>query len=290
MADEEVSSPLVLISQHGAIRTLTLNQPKALNSFTEAMHAELAAALDAAAGDSSVRCVVITGAGRGFCAGQDLSDPSVAMRQAHSAATADIGDNGDTGDSGDSGDSGDIGDAVERLYKPLALRIRAMPVPVIAAVNGVAAGAGANFALGCDMVIAARSASFIQAFSKIGLVPDCGGTWLLPRMVGRAQALGLAMTGEKLPAERAEQLGLIWKCVDDAAFADEVSSLAARLAAMPIKALVATREAIDAGMSSSYAEALSHEGCWQRTLGAAPDCLEGVAAFMAKRAPVFNER
>ena len=272
MADDEVSSALVLISPQGAVRTLTLNRPKALNSFTEAMHAELAAALDAAAGDSSVRCVVITGAGRGFCAGQDLSDPSVATRQAPGAAPA------------------DIGDAVERLYKPLALRMRAMPVPVIAAVNGVAAGAGANFALGCDMAIAARSASFIQAFSKIGLVPDCGGTWLLPRMIGRAQALGLAMTGDKLTAERAEQLGLIWKCVDDAAFADEVSSLAARLVAMPIKALVATRDAIDAGMSSSYAEALSHEGRWQRRLGAAPDCLEGVAAFLAKRAPVFTER
>ena len=173
---------------------------------------------------------------------------------------------------------------------PLTLRVRAMPVPVIAAVNGVAAGAGANFALGCDLVIAARSASFIQAFSKIGLVPDCGGTWLLPRLVGRAQAMGLAMTGDKLSAERAEQLGLIWKCVDDAALADEVSSLAARLAAMPIKALVATREAIDAAMNSTYAEALSHEGRWQRTLGAAPDCQEGVAAFLAKRAPVFKER
>jgi 2-(1,2-epoxy-1,2-dihydrophenyl)acetyl-CoA isomerase len=165
-----------------------------------------------------------------------------------------------------------------------------MPVPVVAAVNGVAAGAGANLALGCDLVVAARSASFIQAFSKIGLVPDCGGSWLLPRLVGRAQALGLALLGDKLPAEEARALGLIWKCVDDATLGDEVQALATRLAALPTAALAATREAIDAAQRLSYAEALDHEGAWQRKLGRAHDYLEGVAAFLARRAPTFSDR
>jgi 2-(1,2-epoxy-1,2-dihydrophenyl)acetyl-CoA isomerase len=161
---------------------------------------------------------------------------------------------------------------------------------VIASVNGVAAGAGANFALGCDLVIAAKSASFIQAFSKIGLVPDAGGTWLLPRLVGRANALALAMTGDKLAAEQAQQMGLIWRCVDDAAFADEVRAVATRMAAMPVKALAATRAAIDAAMHLSYADALSHEGEWQSRLSAAHDYLEGVAAFLGKRPAVFSDR
>jgi 2-(1,2-epoxy-1,2-dihydrophenyl)acetyl-CoA isomerase len=265
-----MSDALVLTAQHGAVRTLTLNRPQALNAFTQAMHEELRAALDAAVADSAVRCLVLTGAGRGFCAGQDLADPMVAPRQ--------------------DGEAADIGDAIERYYKPLALRIRSMPVPVIAAVNGVAAGAGANLALGCDLVVAARSASFIQAFSKIGLVPDCGGSWLLPRLVGRAQALGLALLGDKLPAEEAKALGLIWRCVDDATLGDEVQALAARLAAMPTAALAATREAIDAAQRLSYAEALDHEGAWQRRLGRAHDYQEGVAAFLARRAPSFSDR
>ena len=165
-----------------------------------------------------------------------------------------------------------------------------MPVPVVAAVNGVAAGAGANFALLCDVVVAARSASFIQAFAKIGLIPDCGGTWLLPRLVGRAQALGLAMLGDKLAAEEAARLGLIWKCVDDAAFAAEVEAIAARLATMPTRALVATRQALDASQQLDLSAALSLEADAQRTLGAAHDFQEGVAAFMAKRAAVFTDR
>jgi 2-(1,2-epoxy-1,2-dihydrophenyl)acetyl-CoA isomerase len=163
-------------------------------------------------------------------------------------------------------------------------------VPVVAAVNGVAAGAGANFALLCDIVVAARSASFLQAFSKIGLVPDCGGSWLLPRLVGRAQALGLALLGDKLPAEEARALGLIWKCVDDAAFAGEVDALSARLATMPTRALVATRRALDASQQLDLAGALGLEADAQRTLGAAPDFAEGVAAFMAKRTPRFSDR
>jgi len=267
-----LEEPLVRVSDSGRVRTLALNRPQALNSFTGAMHGELRAALDAAAGDRNVRCVVVTGTGRGFCAGQDLSDPAVAPnRESGGTAT-------------------DVGSAIERFYKPLALRIRSMPVPVVAAVNGVAAGAGANFALLCDVVVAARSASFIQAFSKIGLVPDCGGSWLLPRLVGRANALALAMLGDKLGAEDAVRLGLIWKCVDDAAFPAEVEALAARLATLPTRALVATRQALDASQHLDLAAALSLEADVQRTLGAAHDFQEGVAAFMAKRAAVFADR
>ena len=267
-----MTEALVLVAQEGAVRTITLNRPKSLNSFTTAMHVELAAAFEAAAADAGVRCVVLTGAGRGFCAGPDLSDPAMARSEIPGAAPP------------------DVGSLIERFYKPLALRIRSMPVPVIAAVNGVAAGAGASIALGCDMVIAARSASFIQAFSKIGLVPDAGSTWLLPRLVGRATALGLAMTGDKLPAEQAQQMGMIWRCVDDVMFSAEVAAVAARLAGMPVKALAATRATIDASMHLGFAEALSMEGEWQSRLSAAPDHLEGVAAFLAKRPAVFSDR
>ena len=268
----DAAEALVLVSDAASVRTLTLNRPQALNSFTTGMHTELLAALEAAAADAGVRCVVITGAGRGFCAGQDLSDPAVAP-------------NPEPG-----GKQPDIGDLIERCYIPLALRIRSMPVPVIAAVNGVAAGAGANFALGCDIVLAARSASFIQAFSKIGLVPDCGGTWLLPRLVGRAQALALAMLGDKLPAEEAQRIGLIWRCVDDASLAVEAAALAARLADMPVKALAQTRLALDAGGGIDYAAALAAEARLQSTMGASNDYREGVAAFMAKRKPAFRDR
>jgi 2-(1,2-epoxy-1,2-dihydrophenyl)acetyl-CoA isomerase len=267
-----MSEPLVLTARDGAVCTITLNRPKALNSFTADMHIALVAALGEVEADTGVRCLVITGAGRGFCAGQDLADPAVAPDLAPGAAPT------------------DVGNVIERFYKPLALRLRAMPVPVIAAVNGVAAGAGASVALGCDLVIATRSASFIQAFSKIGLVPDAGGTWLLPRLVGRANALALAMTGDKLPAQEAQAMGLIWKCVDDASFIDEVRTTAARLAAMPTAALVATRAAIDGAMQLGYADALGAEGQWQSKLSASHDYLEGVAAFMAKRPAVFTDR
>jgi 2-(1,2-epoxy-1,2-dihydrophenyl)acetyl-CoA isomerase len=267
-----VDEALVLVTQTDAVRTLTLNRPKALNSFTGPMHDALRAALDAAASDGGVRCVVLTGAGRGFCAGQDLSDPSVAPNLEPGAKPT------------------DIGGAIERYYKPLALQIRSMPVPVVAAVNGVAAGAGANIALGCDLVIATRSASFIQAFSKIGLIPDAGGTWLLPRLVGRATSLGLMLLGDKLSAEDAARIGMIWKCVDDAAFADEVRAVAARLAALPTQALADTRRAIDAAQNLDFADALTREAGLQRKLGSAHDYLEGVAAFMAKRPAQFTDR
>ena len=266
-----LSSPdaLVQVAQRGAVRTLTLNRPAALNSFTQDMHAELRAALDGAAADPAVRAVLITGAGRGFCAGQDLNDPGM-------AAGAD--------------GHADIAAVIEKNYRPLALRLQAMPVPVVCAVNGVAAGAGANFAFCCDIVLAARSASFIQAFSKIGLIPDCGGTWLLPRLVGRARALALALTGDKLSAADAERLGMIWQVVDDADLPSHALALADKLAAMPSKALVATRHALDASQSLSLADALALEARVQGELGKAHDFAEGVAAFQQKRAAVFKDR
>ncbi|MGA1286877.1 MAG: enoyl-CoA hydratase-related protein [Rubrivivax sp.] len=266
---DTASAASILVQTTDGVCTVTLNRPAALNSFTAEMHARLLPALEAAAADPQVRVVVLTGAGRGFCAGQDLNDPAMA---------------------GVAGAAPDVGAVVERFYRPLANRVRTMPVPVVAAVNGVAAGAGANLALCCDIVVATRSASFIQAFSKIGLVPDCGGTWLLPRLVGRAQALALAMTGDKLPAEEAARIGLIWRCVDDAAFAAEVQALAARLAKMPSRALAQTRDLIDAATTSAFDDALVAEAQAQGALGAAHDFAEGVAAFRDKRAPVFTDR
>lgn len=260
---------LVLVANHGPVRVLTLNRPAQLNSFTGAMHGELLAALQAAADDAGVRALVVTGAGRGFCAGQDLNDPDMAPGE---------------------GGAPDVGAVIERHYKPLALRVRSMPVPVIAAVNGVAAGAGASLAFGCDLVVAARGASFIQAFSKIGLIPDCGGTWLLPRLAGRANALGLAMTGDKLPAEQAKAMGLIWQVVDDALLMDAALALAGKLAAMPTRALAETRRALDDALELDYAAALDLEAQRQGALGRGADFAEGVAAFLAKRAPVFKDR
>lgn len=266
-----MSESLVLSAQTGAVLCLTLNRPQALNSFTQAMHEQLLAALRQAAVDSSVRCIVLTGAGRGFCAGQDLSDPGAAPAAEGEPAT-------------------DLSVLIERYYTPLCLQLRNMPVPVIAAVNGVAAGAGANIALCCDLVLATDSANFIQAFTKIGLVPDSGGTWLLPRLVGRQRALGLALLGDKLSAAEAERIGLIWRCVPDADFNTEVQLLASKLAAMPTQALVTTRNTLDAAQQLDFAAALALEASAQQALGSAHDYLEGVAAFMAKRAPVFTDR
>ena len=261
------AAPL-LVARDGPVLTLTLNRPKALNSFTGALHDVLMGALRDAAADATVRCIVITGAGRGFCAGQDLSDPEIAPGPAQQ----------------------DVGDLVERRYKPLALALHALPVPVVAAVNGVAAGAGANLALNCDIVVAARSASFIQAFSKIGLIPDCGGTWLLPRLVGRAQALALALLGDKLPADEAQRIGLIWKCVDDAALPAEAQAVAQRLAALPVRALAETRRAFAAADRLDLADALSNEAAVQRGLAASADAREGIRAFLEKRPARFSDR
>ncbi|MDM0114087.1 2-(1,2-epoxy-1,2-dihydrophenyl)acetyl-CoA isomerase PaaG [Variovorax sp. J22R133] len=256
---------LILVTDAGATRTLTLNRPAAMNSFTTAMHAQLLAALNDAAQSESVRCVVITGAGRGFCAGQDLGDPEAAPGK-------------------------DLGKLIEAHYLPLVERIRSMPVPVIAAVNGVAAGAGANLAFCCDFVLATRSASFIQAFSKIGLVPDTGGTWLLPRLVGSARALGIAMLGDKIPAADAAQMGMIWQCVEDGALPDATAALATRLCAMPTRALAVIRDAFAAAQDMDLVGALKNEARLQTGLGAAHDYLEGVEAFRAKRAPNFTDR
>ena len=267
-----MTEPLVLTTNAGAVRTLSLNRPAALNSFTTQLHEALMAELEAAASDASVRCVVLTGAGRAFCAGQDLADPSVAPDPTPGAAPK------------------DLGHVISTWYAPLVARLRSMPVPVIAAVNGVAAGAGANLALCCDLVVAARSASFIQAFTKIGLVPDTGGTWLLPRLVGSARALGIAMLGDKLPAEEAARIGLIWQCVDDTELAGTAAALASKLAGMPTRALVATREAVAAAQNMELGAALAEEARIQREMGNANDYREGVEAFRAKRAPVFKDR
>jgi 2-(1,2-epoxy-1,2-dihydrophenyl)acetyl-CoA isomerase len=267
-----MSEALVLSSDSESVRTLTLNRPASLNSFNAAMHEQLLRALDEAAEDASVRCVVLTGAGRAFSAGQDLADPGVAPA------------------SGPGSKPPDLGQLIDQFYKPLVQRMRSMPVPLLAAVNGVAAGAGANVALNCDLVIAAQSASFIQAFGKIGLIPDTGGTWLLPRLVGRARALGLAMLGDKLAAADAERIGLIWRCVADDELQAQSGALAQKLAAMPTKALVATRGCIDSAQLVGIDEALDTETATQRTLGQGDDYREGVTAFKDRRTPHFTDR
>jgi len=258
------------VRSSGPVRTLVLNRPAALNACTGAMLLQLREALESVAADSSVRCVLITGAGRAFCAGQDLSDALVAPNP--------------------EGPARDLGPMLSDYYNPLLRLLRDLPVPTVAAVNGVAAGSGANLALSCDFVLAGISASFIQAFVKIGLAPDSGGTWLLPRLVGRAKALQLALLGDKLPAAEAASLGLIARCVPDAELMSEAESLAARLAAMPTRAMAETRRAMDAALLTSYADALDAEVQLQSQLGFGADYAEGVAAFGAKRAPQFSDR
>ena len=251
---------------HGIAR-LTLNRPERLNSFDAAMHGEVRAVLARVVLEGG-RVLVITGAGRAFCAGQDLADRSVAP----DAATT------------------DLGKSIGEHYNPLVLALRNLPVPVIAAVNGVAAGAGANLALACDLVIAARSASFIQSFCKLGLVPDCGGTWNLPRLVGQARAMGLALLGDRLGAQEAAQWGLIWRCVDDAAFPQAIEDLATQLAAAPTRGLARTKQALYESWGHSLAAQLDIERNCQAELGRSADYAEGVAAFVAKRTPAFTGR
>ena len=257
----------LLFSVDGGIARLTLNRPDRLNSFNTQMHTEVRHALEQLPG-SGARVLVLTGAGRGFCAGQDLGDRAVAPG---SAAV-------------------DLGESIDKYYKPLVLALHILPMPVIAAVNGVAAGAGANIALACDLVIAARSASFVQAFSKIGLLPDSGGTWILPRLVGNARALGLTLLGNKLPAEQAAAWGMIWQCVEDAELASTVDALAHQLAEAPTRGLASTKAAIRDSWQRSLTEQLDVERDAQRELGRSADYAEGVAAFIGKRTPRFTGR
>jgi len=263
-----VSYQSIIFSSDGGIARLTFNRPDRLNSFTDAMHAEVRDALARVRDDPSVRTLLITGAGRGFCAGQDLADRSVAP----------------------GAEPVDIGDSIERNYKPLVLALRALPLPVVCAVNGVAAGAGANIALACDIVVAARSATFIQAFAKIGLLPDAGGTYFLPRLVGSARAMGLALLGDKLSAEQAEQWGLIWKCVEDAELMPTVDKMLGHFATAPTRGLAETKRALQLAAANTLHAQLDVERDAQRELGRSDDYREGVAAFSAKRSPKFSGR
>jgi 2-(1,2-epoxy-1,2-dihydrophenyl)acetyl-CoA isomerase len=254
----------VLVSLEAGVLRITLNRPDKLNAFNPAVHKGLADAMTRAESDAAIRCLLITGAGRGFCAGQDLTERD--MKAA----------------------SIDLGGGLETWYNPLVKRMRALPKPIVCAVNGVAAGAGANFALACDIVLAARSASFIQAFVKIGLVPDCGGSYFLPRLVGTQRAMALAMTGDRLGAEDAERWGLIWKCVDDAQLKNESEKLSMALAAGPTKSLGLIKHAIYSSANNSLAEQLDLERNLQREVGKGGDYREGVAAFLEKRKPDFK--
>jgi 2-(1,2-epoxy-1,2-dihydrophenyl)acetyl-CoA isomerase len=261
-----MDDPNILFERADGIARITLNRPAKLNSFTVAMHEELRDALAQVRADASLRVLVLTGAGRGFCAGQDLGDRAVAP----------------------GAEPGDLGHSVERYYAPLVKTLRALPLPVVCAVNGVAAGAGANLALACDLVIAARSASFVEPFCRLGLVPDTGGTYFLPRLVGHARATALAMLGEKLSAEQAEAWGLIWKCVDDDQLAAQTDALARHLATAPTLGLARTKQALQASGLNTLEAQLDLERDFMRELGRSADYREGVAAFLDKRTPRFT--
>jgi len=262
-----VETDLILTERREGYRIITLNRPDRLNSFNEAMHAALMSALIEAEADDSCRAIVLTGAGRGFCAGQDLSDRVFSPGQVP-----------------------DLSSTLERLYNPLVRKLRALQMPVICAVNGVAAGAGANIALACDIVLAAHSAKFIQAFAKLGLVPDSGGTWFLPRLVGPARARALALLAEPVPAEQAEAWGMIWKAVDDASLMDEANRLAAHFATQPTAGLALIKQALDASEANDLDRQLDLERDLQGKAGRTPDYMEGVTAFFEKRPPKFSGR
>jgi 2-(1,2-epoxy-1,2-dihydrophenyl)acetyl-CoA isomerase len=256
----------ILVSRDAGVLSLTLNRPDKLNAFNPEMHKLLRGALEEARDDDAVRAVLLTGSGRGFCAGQDLSERNVSAEAAPIDLSVSLGSN----------------------YNPLVRRLRALPKPVVCAVNGVAAGAGANIALACDIVLAARSASFVQSFSKLGLVPDSGGTYFLPRLVGSARAMGLALLGERLSAQEAERWGLIWKAVDDERLVEEATRIAQTLAAGPTKGYGLIKRAMQASAGNSLDAQLDLERDLQREAGFSEDYREGVAAFMQKRKPQYK--
>jgi 2-(1,2-epoxy-1,2-dihydrophenyl)acetyl-CoA isomerase len=256
----------ILVSRDAGVLSLTLNRPDKLNAFNPEMHKLLREALEEARDEAGVRVVLLTGSGRGFCAGQDLSERNV------SADAAPI----------------DLSVSLGSHYNPLVRRLRALPKPVVCAVNGVAAGAGANIALACDIVLAARSASFVQSFSKLGLVPDSGGTYFLPRLVGSARAMGLALLAERLSAEDAERWGLIWKAVDDARLMEEASAIARIFAVGPTKGYGLIKKALHASAGNSLDSQLDLERDLQREAGLSADYREGVGAFMQKRKPQYT--
>jgi 2-(1,2-epoxy-1,2-dihydrophenyl)acetyl-CoA isomerase len=257
----------ILVERCAGYRVITLNRPQRLNAFNEAMHQVLKTALVEAEEDSDCRALLLTGAGRGFCAGQDLSD-----RLAKPGETV------------------VLGGTLEAYYNPLVRKLRALPFPVVAAVNGVAAGAGANIALACDIVLAARSASFVQAFAKIGLVPDSGGTWFLPRLIGPARARALALTGEPLPADKAEAWGLIWKMTEDLELMAQAHQLCTHFASAPTVGLALTKRILDESWGNDLDSQLDLERETQREASLTPDYAEGVRAFIEKRRPVFTGR
>jgi 2-(1,2-epoxy-1,2-dihydrophenyl)acetyl-CoA isomerase len=257
----------ILVERRTGYRVITLNRPQRLNAFTEMMHKALREALAEAEHDAACRALLLTGAGRGFCSGQDLNDR---LSKA--------------------GETPVLGGALEAYYNPLVRKLRELPFPVIAAVNGVAAGAGCNIALACDIVLAARSASFVQSFAKIGLVPDSGGTWILPRLVGPARARGLALTAEPVSAEKAEAWGLIWKAIPDTALLEDAHKLCAHFAAAPTVGLALTKRALDESWGNDLEAQLELERELQREASLTPDYAEGVRAFMEKRPPNFGGR
>lgn len=259
-------SPILTETRDG-YRVITLNRPKRLNAFTTQMHQMLAKAVAEAEQDKGCRALLLTGAGRAFCSGQDLNE----------RVTAD-------------GDVVVPGEALEKYYNPLVLKLRALPFPVVAVVPGIAAGAGLNLALACDIVLAARSATFTQVFARIGLLPDAGGTWLLPRLVGQARARGLALLAEPLTAEKAEQWGLIWKAVDDELLMSEAEKLCAHFATAPTVGLGLIKRALDASEDNDLKTQLDLERTLQRQAGSHEDYKEGVKAFLAKRKPVYTGR